>query len=108
MRMPTGLKVSGGASQTITQSGTFNITFDEGYSIPTNEKQTAWDNVSNNFDNNGNAKSALKLTTVSKTAWGQTYWTANGVPDSISGNMTSVGDITFTNGNRKLPHPQDQ
>ena len=102
MRVPTGLKVSGGASQTITQSGTFNITFDEGYSIPTNEKQTAWDNVSNNFDNNGNAKSALKLTTVSKTAWGQTYWTANGIPDNISGNMTSVGDITFTNGNRKL------
>ena len=48
------------------------------------------------FDANGNAKSALKLTTVSKTAWGQTYWTANGVPDSISGNMSSVGNISFS------------
>ena len=48
------------------------------------------------FDSNGNAKSALKLTTVSKTAWGQTYWTANGVPDSISGNMSSVGNISFS------------
>ena len=46
------------------------------------------------FDSSGNAKSALKLTTVSKTAWGQTYWTSGGVPDSISGNMTGVGSIT--------------
>lgn len=38
--------------------------------------------------------SAARLTTVSKTAWGQTYWTANGVPDTISGDMSSVGNIT--------------
>ena len=47
------------------------------------------------FDANGNAKSALKLTTVSKTAWGKTFWTSGGVPASISGDMTSVGDISF-------------
>lgn len=47
------------------------------------------------FDANGNAKAALKLTTVSKTAWGQTYWTSGGVPDSISGNMSSVGNISM-------------
>lgn len=40
------------------------------------------------FDSSGNAKSALKLTTVSKTAWGETYWTANGVPDTIKGTIT--------------------
>lgn len=45
------------------------------------------------FNSNGDAKSALKLTTVSKTAWGQTYWNANGVPVSISGDMSSVGNI---------------
>ncbi len=39
---------------------------------------------------------ASRLTTVSKTAWGQTFWTANGIPDSISGDMSSVGKITFT------------
>ena len=39
--------------------------------------------------------SAEKLTTVSKTAWGQTYWTSGGVPTSISGNMTGVGNITI-------------
>ena len=50
------------------------------------------------FDNSGNANSALRLTTVSKNAWGQTYWTAGGVPTSISGDMTSVGSITM-NGN---------
>lgn len=45
---------------------------------------------------NGVANSAAKLTTVSKTAWGQTYWTAGGVPTNISGDMSSVGKMTFT------------
>lgn len=40
--------------------------------------------------------SAVKLTTTSKTAWGQTYWTSGGVPTSISGDMTGVGDITMS------------
>lgn len=53
------------------------------------------------FDAGGNAKSALKLTTVSKTAWGRTFWTANGVPDSVSGDMDSVGKIAFTAQNAK-------
>lgn len=48
------------------------------------------------FDESGSAFSALRLTTVSKTAWGQTYWTSGGVPDNISGNMTNVGSITAT------------
>ena len=41
------------------------------------------------------ADAAAKLTTVNKTAWGQTYWTNNGVPTSISGDMSSVGNISF-------------
>lgn len=53
------------------------------------------------FDSSGNAKSALKLTTVSKTAWGQTYWTSGGVPTNISGDMSDVGNITF-NGTKRL------
>lgn len=36
------------------------------------------------FDANGNAKSALKLTTVSKTIWGQAYWTSGGVPQNVT------------------------
>lgn len=56
------------------------------------------------FDANGNAKSALKLTTVNKTAWGQTYWTSGGVPTNISGNMTDVGDITMNGSNRINPN----
>ena len=39
---------------------------------------------------------AAKLSTVSKTAWGQTYWTSGGVPTSISGDMTGVGSITMS------------
>ena len=52
------------------------------------------------FDASGNARNALRLTTVSKTAWGQTYWTANGVPTNISGDMSSVGNIALTNNSR--------
>ena len=44
----------------------------------------------------GSATTASKLSTVSKTAWGQTYWTSGGVPTSISGNMTGVGSITMS------------
>jgi hypothetical protein len=39
---------------------------------------------------NGNATSASKLSTVSKTAWGKTYWTADGVPTDISGDITGT------------------
>ena len=45
---------------------------------------------------NGVANNAARLTTVSKTAWGRTYWTANGVPDSISGDMSGVGEIEMS------------
>lgn len=36
------------------------------------------------------------LTTTSKTAWGQTFWTSDGIPATISGNMTNVGNIAFS------------
>lgn len=42
------------------------------------------------------ATTASKLSTVSKTAWGKTFWTSSGVPDSISGDMSSVGNISFS------------
>ena len=45
------------------------------------------------------ATTASKLSTVSKTAWGQTYWTSGGVPTNISGDMSSVGTITFSEAN---------
>lgn len=53
------------------------------------------------YFSSGVANSAAKLSTVSKTAWGQTYWTANGVPTSISGAMTGVTNITMS-GNIKM------
>lgn len=44
----------------------------------------------------GNAASASRLqTTATYTAWGQTYF-ANGVPQSVSGNMSGVGSIRFS------------
>jgi hypothetical protein len=36
------------------------------------------------------ATTASKLSTVSKTAWGKTYWTADGVPTDISGDITGT------------------
>jgi hypothetical protein len=94
MSVPTGLKVSGGNSQNITTSGTFVLTFDTGYSIPTIAKQSNWDGAYTWVNNNGAA-------TVEKTAWGKKYW-ESGAPQNISGDMSSVGDITFQNGDRKL------
>jgi len=52
--------------------------------------------ASASYFTNGVANTAAKLSTVSKTAWGRTYWTSGGVPDSISGDMSSVGNISFS------------
>lgn len=103
--VPTGFNVS--PSTAITSAGTFAITFATGYSLPTTAKQTNWDTayskantLESYFDSSGNAKSALKLTTVSKTAWGRTYWTSGGVPDSISGDIENAANIKIDNNKR--------
>ena len=58
------------------------------------------------YFSNGVAKEAARLTTVSKTAWGQTYWTSDGVPTNISGTMNGVTAIDdtmyFTAGSGKV------
>ena len=43
--------------------------------------------------NAATATTASKLSATSKTAWGQTYWTSGGVPNSIDGDMSNVGHI---------------
>ena len=52
--------------------------------------------ISARTQGNSISGSAGSLTTVSKTAWGQTYWTSGGVPTSISGDMSSVGSISMS------------
>ena len=47
--------------------------------------------------NAATATTATKLSTVSKTAWGQTYWTSGGIPTNISGNLSSVDNIYMAN-----------
>ena len=76
------------------------------------------DTVEGYFDSNGYAKTAVKLSTVSKTLWGNTYWTSGGVPTSVgvsgtpaslsyvssismAGDITGAGDITM--GNKAQP-----
>ena len=108
-----GTGLSGG---TITTSGTIAISSDYQTKISHGETAYGWGNhadagyltasssvittLQGYFDTSGHAKSALKLTTVSKTAWGQTYWTSGGVPDTISGTLSDVGDIEMGNGNK--------
>lgn len=48
---------------------------------------------------NGNANSSLKLTTTSKSLWGNTYWTSGGVPKSVgtSSNYASLSYVTNIN-----------
>jgi hypothetical protein len=63
------------------------------------------------FFTNGVANTAAKLSTVSKTLWGNTYWTSGGVPTDIGTssanaslnyvyNLTMSGDITMSGENR--------
>ncbi len=97
MTVPTGLLVSAGSSQTITNNGTFAITFASGYSLLASSDKQVWDTMKTFFDANGNALKALGLVVDSaKTAWGKTYMNANGEPLSISGDMSDVGDIQMS------------
>lgn len=116
MTVPTGFSITGSP---ITNSGTLQLKFASGYKLPTTAKQNAWDAGLNDisqiysyFNVQGaaleaehagladeaatatTATTATKLAATNKTAWGQQYWTNAGTPVSISGNMTSVGNIT--------------
>lgn len=113
MTVPTGFSLSGSP---ITSSGTLALSFASGYSLPLtadvtkgvtaygwgDHAQAGYASASDvttlqGYFTSGVAKEAAKLSTVSKTAWGQTYWTSGGVPTNISGNMTDVGNITTGN-----------
>jgi len=50
---------------------------------------------------NQSSITAGALSTVSKTAWGQTYWTSGGIPATINGDMSSVGNVTPSANNSK-------
>ena len=106
MTVPTGFSING---TPITSSGTLALSFDTGYSLPTTAKQDAWDDAVTGLSlvdgrlqaveacfTNGAANSAARLSgTASKTVWGQTYW-QDGVPQNVTGNMSSVGNITMS------------
>lgn len=100
-----------GTEQSLTDTNTWRPVVDNLTSTDTDKSLSAnqgkvlkgyIDTLTGYFDASGNAKSALKLTTVSKTAWGQTFWTSGGVPTSISGDMSSVGDISFSASGKKI------
>lgn len=106
MTVPTGFSING---TPITSSGTLALSFDTGYSLPTTAKQAAWDDAVTGLSlvdgrlqaveacfTDGVANSAARLSgTASKTVWGRTYW-QDGVPQNVTGNMSSVGNITMS------------
>lgn len=100
-----------GTEQSLTDTNTWrpvvdNLTStDADKSLSANQGKTLKgfiDTLTGYFDANGNAKSALKLTTVSKTAWGQTFWTSGGVPTSISGDLAAVGNVSFQTSGKNI------
>lgn len=100
-----------GTSYSLTDTNTWRPVVDNLISTDTDKSLSAnqgkalkgfIDTLNGYFDASGNAKSALKLTTVSKTAWGQTYWTSGGVPTSISGDLASVGNISFQTSGKNI------
>lgn len=99
LSVPKGLLVSGASSKTITNAGTFAITFATGYSLLAAADKTAWDALIDNFDDNGNALHALVADALNVAAacnvWGQEYIGANGNPKSVTGKMSNVGDIVL-------------
>ena len=99
MSVPTGLLVSNGSSQTITNNGTFVISFASGYGLQLDSDKTAWDALIGYFDQNGNALKALVADALDVlaacNAWGQEFIDSDGKPKSVTGTMESVGDIVM-------------
>lgn len=100
-----------GTSYSLTDTNTWRPVVDNLTSTDTDKSLSAnqgkalkgfIDTLTGYFDANGNAKSALKLTTVSKTAWGKTFWTSGGVPASIDGDLASVGNISFQTSGKNI------
>lgn len=100
---PTSLKNPNTLSWNGYSSGSYDGSSKETISIPSNTNQltngagfiTSSGSITGNA---ATATTATKLSTTSKTAWGQIYWTSGGVPTSISGNMSSVGNIECSSG----------
>lgn len=84
-------EVGGGGIESITKQMVLDAL---GYTPYSSANPNGYITSSSNITGNAaTATTASKLSTVSKTAWGQTYWTSGGVPTDISGNMSSVGNI---------------
>lgn len=93
--VPTGLSVSG---TPITTSGTFAISLQSGYSIPTTAKQTEWDSAYTNrittLTTTGNSGSA---SLISNTLNVPTY-TLAGLGGMSNPFTTGIGQMIYSNG----------
>ena len=89
LSVPTGFTVTGSP---ITNSGTIALDFANGYSLPTNAKQSNWDTAYADHHTHSNMSFLNSLTSISGTFWGRS-WTNGG---TVSGNMENVGTIYMT------------
>ena len=91
MSVPTGFKVSGGSSQTISSSGTFALTFANGYSLPTTVRQNNWDDAYNLSHCHDNMSVLNGITSTKVSNWD----TAHDMRHSHD-NLTVLNGITST------------
>jgi hypothetical protein len=89
---PTGLQVSGSNTQTITTSGTFGLTIQSGYVLPTTTEQSNWDTAYNN-----------RITSLTTTGSGAATLVSNvlNIPTPASATFVSL-TTTGNNGSATL------
>jgi len=89
---PTGLQVSGSNTQTITTSGTFGLTIQSGYVLPTTTEQSNWDTAYNN-----------RITSLTTTGSGAATLVSNvlNIPTPASATFVSL-TTTGNNGSSTL------
>uniref|UniRef100_A0AAU8MH84 Peptidase S74 domain-containing protein n=1 Tax=Geladintestivirus 3 TaxID=3233135 RepID=A0AAU8MH84_9CAUD len=86
--LPTGLSL--GATKEITTSGTFAISFANGYSIPTTAKQTAWDGAVTAKHSHGNKSVIDDITSTKVSHWDTAY--TNNHTHANKGTLDDIDD----------------
>jgi hypothetical protein len=85
LSLPTGLEVTGSP---ITTTGTFSVSFQTGYSIPTNNKQSNWDTAFSWGDHSGLYSLVSHTHTFASITGKPTTLTGYGITDAVPDSRT--------------------
>ena len=104
MSVPSGLKVNGGVSATISSTGTFDLTFENGYSIPTDSSQTLWDTAYATAHTHSNKSVLDGITSTLVSHWNTAYTNNHthsnkSVLDGITSTKVDNWDAAYSWGN---------